>query len=85
MGVVSDKLHLPPDILEGATIINVYGKEMALVENYKSIIHYSPEEIKLQGKHIKLLIQGENLYIERFTTEDCKIMGEIQNVQYIET
>ena len=67
MKSVSDKLHLPPDILEGATVINVYGKDMALVENYKSIINYSPEEIKLQGKHMKLLIQGEDLYIERFT------------------
>ena len=41
MKSVSDKLHLPPDILEGATVINVYGKDMALVENYKSIINYS--------------------------------------------
>lgn len=85
MKSVSDKLHLPPDILEGATVINVYGKDMALVENYKSIINYSPEEIKLQGKHMKLLIQGEDLYIERFTLEDCKIKGDIHLVQYIET
>ena len=85
MKSVSDKLHLPPDILEGATVINVYGKDMALVENYKSIINYSPEEIKLQGKHMKLLIQGEGLYIERFTPEDCKIKGDIHIVQYVET
>lgn len=82
MNAVSDKLHLTPDILEGATVINVYGRDMALIENYKSIIHYSPEEIKLQGKHVKLLIQGKGLYIERFTQDDCKIKGDIQIVQY---
>jgi sporulation protein YqfC len=76
-------LDLMPDILEGATIINVYGNESALVENYQSIIEYSQEQIKLQGKHIKLLIAGKELWIDRFTKEDCKICGKIEKVEYI--
>ena len=85
MKKISEKLDLPPDILEGATIVNVYGNQSALVENYKSIIEYSPDQIKLQGKHIKLLIEGKNLEIDRFTLEDCKIRGDIQMVHYIQT
>lgn len=85
MDRISEKLDLAPDILEGATVVNLYGKDMALVENYQSIIDYSPEQIKLQGKHVKLLIQGNHLLIERFTMEDCKIYGDICHVQYIQT
>ena len=85
MKKISEKLDLPPDILEGETIVNVYGNRSALVENYKSIIEYSPDQIKLQGKHIKLLIEGKNLEIDRFTLEDCKIRGDIQMVHYIQT
>ena len=85
MKKISEKLDLPPDILEGATIVNVYGNRSALVENYKSIIEYSPDQIKLQGKHIKLLIEGKNLEIDRYTLEDCKIRGDIQMVHYIQT
>ena len=85
MRAVSEKLNLCPDILEGATVVNMYGEHLALVENYKSIIDYSPEQIKLQGKHVKLLIQGECLRIERFTREDCKIQGTINLVQYVQT
>ena len=81
---ISEKLNLPPDVVDGATIVNVYGNQSALVENYKSIIEYSPEQIKLQGKHVKLLIEGEQLEIDRFTTEDCKIRGKIETVQYIQ-
>ena len=80
---LSEKLDIPPDVTEGATIINVYGNQSALVENYKSIIEYSDTQIKLQGKHIKLLIEGSKLEIDRFTKEDCKIRGIIQVVQYI--
>ena len=85
MRTVSERLNLSPDILEGATVVNMYGRHMALVENYKSIIDYSPEQIKLQGKHVKLLIQGEKLRIERFTQEDCKIQGDIDLIQYVQT
>ncbi len=84
MKTVSERLNLAPDILEGATVVNMYGKHMALVENYKSIIDYTPEQIKLQGKHIKLLIQGERLRIDRFTREDCKIQGDINLIQYVQ-
>ncbi|MCH5252168.1 MAG: YabP/YqfC family sporulation protein [Lachnospiraceae bacterium] len=85
MKKISEKFDLPPDILEGATIVNVYGNQSALVENYKSIIEYSPNQIKLQGRHVKLLIEGNNLEIDRFTLEDCKIRGDIQLVHYIQT
>jgi sporulation protein YqfC len=76
-------LDLMPDILEGATIISLYGNESALVENYQSIIEYSENQIKLQGKHIKLLIEGKKLWIDRFTKDDCKICGQIDKVEYI--
>lgn len=85
MKKITEKLDLPPDILDGATIVNMYGNQSALVENYKSIIEYSPNLIKLQGKHIKLLIEGNDLEIDRFTLEDCKIRGDIQLVHYIQT
>ena len=63
MKKITEMLDLMPDILEGATIINVYGNESALVENYQSIIEYSQNQIKLQGKHVKILIEGEELLI----------------------
>lgn len=80
---ISETLDLAPDILEGSTIVNMYGNQSALVENYKSIIEYSPSLVKLQGKHVKLLIEGIDLTIDRFTPDDCKIMGNIHSVRVI--
>lgn len=85
MKKISEKLEIPPDVIDGATIVNVYGNQSALVENYRSIIEYSPNQIKLQGKHVKLMFEGERLEIDRFTPEDCKIRGNIQMVHYIQT
>ena len=83
MKKISQSVNVPPDILEGATIVTMYGGQSALVENYKSIIEFTPSHIKLQGKHIRLLFEGMNLQIDHFTRDDCKICGNIQEVHYI--
>ncbi len=83
MGRISEKLCLTPDIVDDATIVNLYGKELAYVENYQSILDFSPDHIQLKGKHACLMIHGNKLKIERFTKEDCKITGEICFVEYL--
>ena len=67
MGNLSEKLHLAPDILENTTVVNLYGKEMVLVENYQSIIDYTSEQIKLQGRHNKLIVRGTYFCVDNDT------------------
>ena len=38
-----------PDITKGCMLVTIYGSEIALIENFKSIIEYSDSIIKLQG------------------------------------
>ena len=78
---ISQTLDIAPDVLEGATIVTLYGSQSALVENFKSIICFTPCEIRLQGRHMKLLFEGTDLQIDRLTRDDCKICGNIQNIQ----
>lgn len=83
MNKVTGMLDLMPDILEGATIVHVYGDENVLLENYRSIIEYSQNQIRVQGKNLKLCIFGEDLVIDRFTRDDCRIFGKIHKIEYI--
>ncbi len=83
MSAVSKKLGLQPDILDGATIVKTYGDEYSIVENYKSIIEYTETVVKLQGKHVKVIISGENLCIESFGTEECKVCGKLQEIHLV--
>ncbi len=81
MKKISESLDIAPDILEGATIVTLYGGQSALVENFKSIICFTPFQIRLQGRHMKLNFEGTDLQIERLTRDDCKICGNIQNIE----
>ena len=78
-----ETLKLPKDMMTGASIVTVIGKEEVLVENYRGIIEYSSESIVLQGKNCRIMICGCRLFISYYTNEDMKIEGMISLIKYL--
>ena len=72
-----ESLELPMDIMYGAVIITAMGRNQILVENYKGIIEYTQEKIRLQTKTCQVTIQGKRLIVEYYTNEEMKITGYI--------
>ena len=56
---IVESLELPRDIMYGAVIITAMGRNQVLVENYKGIIEYTREKIRLQTKNCQVTIQGK--------------------------
>ena len=56
-----ESLELPADIVYGAVIVTAMGRGQVLVENYKGIIEYTREKIRLQTKTCQVTIQGKGL------------------------
>ncbi len=83
MNPVSKRIGLQPDILDGATIVKAYGDEYAVIENYKSIIEYTGTSVKLQGRHVKVIICGERLCIESFEPDECRVFGSIHDISLV--
>lgn len=77
-----ESLELPMDIMYGAVIITAMGRNQILVENYKGIIEYTQEKIRLQTKTCQVTIQGKRLIVEYYTNEEMKITGCIQGILY---
>ena len=77
-----EALELPKDLFFGAVVLTVTGREEAIVENYKGILEYSKEKIRLQTKTCKLLLCGKNLKIVYYTNEEMKITGFIDQIMY---
>lgn len=77
-----EKLHLPKDITQGAFILTAIGNEELYIENYKGILEYTANCIRIQGKNTYILIEGRNLTIDHYTEEDMLIKGRIFSVQY---
>lgn len=80
--VFFDKLHLPKDITQGAFILTAIGNNELYIENYKGILEYTTQCIRIQGKNTYIIIEGRGLKIEHYTEEDMLIKGHIVSIHY---
>ena len=79
---IAEKLNIPEDISNGLPIVTVMGKCEVYVENYKGIIIYEKNCIKIQTKNCRITFKGNNLEIVYYTNVDMKITGEFESVCY---
>lgn len=79
---IVETLELPKDIMYGAVIVTATGRFEVIVENYKGIIEYTNEKIRLQTKNCQVEIKGKKLLIEYYTNEEMKITGIIHQISY---
>ena len=77
-----EKLHLPKDITQGAFILTAVGNQELYIENYKGILEYTSNCIRIQGKNTYIVIEGKKLKIDYYTEEDMLIKGCIMSIQY---
>ena len=79
---LSNQLHLPADVIAGAPIITATGRNEICLENYKRIIEYNGNLVKVQAKTCRICIEGKQLNILYFTEDEMRITGYIQAIYY---
>ena len=79
---VTDRLELPKDMMFGVPILTITGQNDLTVENYKGILEYREDKIRLSLKQGQVEICGTHLKIEYYTGKDMKISGQIDKLEY---
>lgn len=78
---MAEELRLPPDIVKGNPLVHLLGSNRVVVENYKKLIDYQEECIRILTGIGSLHIQGEHLRIVFYTKDEIKIVGRINGVE----
>ena len=73
-------LHIPKDVAVGEPVITITGRRNVYIENYKRIVSFMDDEIKIQGKTCRITVRGKRLAIEYYTGDDILISGLIHSV-----
>lgn len=77
-----DTLELPKDLVYHAAIVTVTGNRELIIENYKGILEYETQIIRVQAKNCRIAVLGRNLNIPYYTNDEMKITGIIQSIAY---
>lgn len=76
-------LELPKDLMLGAVLVHVTGHSEMEIENYRGILLYSRERIRVSAKGVQIEVTGQDLNIEHYTSDNMKITGCIRQISYV--
>lgn len=76
----AETLEMPKDIISNCSKITSYNDNQVIVENYKGILEYTDEKIRIKTPGKILCLNGEKLFINAITENDIFIEGKFYNV-----
>lgn len=80
---MTSAMEIPDDLTLGAVLVSITGQGEAFIENYKGIIEYTDTRLMLLTKTCRLEILGKRLIIEYYTSEELKVRGHIEQINYL--
>ena len=82
---LADRMQLPAEVLAGAPVFFLNGRNQIWVENFKSILEYQEDVVRIQTGQGKVRIYGRKLCIDEFTRDGMRIIGRIEGVEFQKT
>ena len=79
----ADALGLPRDVILGDVLIHFIGDRIVYIENYRCILFYGDNRIRLQAKTCRVEIRGTGLQIDDYTGVAMKITGRICGLDFM--
>ena len=73
---------MPKDVVLGASVVTMLGRNEVSIENYRGIIEYTDTLIRVQTKHGQVRLCGKRLKIEYYTNDEMKITGRVISVEF---
>ena len=79
---MADAANLPKDVVLGVLILTLTGHYEVNIENYRGILEYTEQLIRINVRSGQIRITGKSLEINYYTTTDMKITGKVEKIEY---
>jgi len=80
---VSSMLELPKEVVMDYPVISMVGNEELHIENYKGILEYDTERIRICTTHGIIKVEGRSLLLKTMTMEEILIKGIIIKIEFL--
>ena len=74
---MADAANLPQDV-----VLTLTGHYEVNIENYRGILEYTEQLIRINVRSGQIRITGKSLEINYYTTTDMKITGKVEKIEY---
>ena len=75
-------LDIPSEVVKGVSIATLIGNGELYIENYKCIMRFDENEIRLKVKNGSLCILGEGFHIKYYNDINMYITGNIRKITF---
>ena len=79
---LSGSLEIPRELISDVPKITLTGRDNLLIENYKSLVEYEKDIIRINTSEGLLKLEGGELDIKTVTDEMMEISGKITSISY---
>lgn len=79
---VAKNLDIPTELISNVPVIKLTGNKEINIENFISLVEYTPQKIRLNTRCGLLIIDGVALEAKRMTAEHILIKGTILQVAF---
>ena len=80
---MTEALELPKEILLNLPLISLVGQEEVTIENYKGILEYSEEVVRIGTEAGILRLQGKNLCLKQLSAECMVVTGMVESLTFL--
>ena len=82
-GKITEAFELPKEVVMNLPLITMIGAEDLTIENYKGVIEYSEERIRINTTAGIIKVDGRRLLLKQITTDNIGIKGNISKIEFL--
>jgi sporulation protein YqfC len=80
---ITSALEVPEEIVQNVPFITITGSGTFEVENYKGIIEYSTDKLRINTPSGVVSVIGKSLTLSRITSESLRVDGKIRSIEFL--
>ena len=82
-GKIMEALELPKEVVMNLPLITMIGTEDLTIENYKGVIEYSEERIRINTSAGIIRVDGRQLLLKQITADNIGVTGNILKIEFL--
>ncbi len=81
---MTEALELPKEIMLDLPLVSLVGREEVTIENYKGILEYGEEQMRLSTGAGILRLTGKGLCLKQLSAEAVVVAGKLEGMDFLD-